>query len=194
MKQLAGTLNRGWLGVLGLILALTGISTLLVATGLLSGPVSGSRVIPSDASSWLALPWVVLVVAVLGVVLAVLAVAWLSAQYPRTNTLRTLRFHDDPRGGLTTCDPGALCDVVEEDLRRLPAVSTADVLLRGTAASPEVSIRVSVDDRAEISTLLEGIRTPVLSDMSSAIGAPLSHVAVRVDIERGKRETRSVTL
>lgn len=194
MRQFAGILNRGWLAVLGIALLLGGLYVALASFGLLPGPEQDSRLVSADAGSLLDPAWVAIVLAVLGVLLGLCALSWLGAQFPRVNRARALRIHDDAARGLTTCPPKALSDAVEEDLKTLPGVASADAILRGTAKEPELSIRVGIDDRADLATVLHSIRTDVVSDLSTALNTTMSGLAVRVDIEHSKRNTSSITL
>lgn len=194
MKQFAGTLNRGWLALIGIALILAGVYVVLVSFGLLPGPREDSRLVSAGAGSVLEAAWVAIVLAVLGVLLALVALSWLGAQFPRVNRARPLRIHDDAVSGLTTCPPKAISTAVEEDLKMVPGVASADAVLRGTAKDPELSIRVGVDDRADLATVLASIRTGVVADVSTALDTTVSRLGVRVDIENGKRETSSITL
>ncbi len=194
MRQFAGTLNRGWLAVLGTALILGGVYVVLASFGLLPGPKQDSRLVSADAGPLLDRAWVAVGIAVLGVLLGLCALAWLGAQFPRANRPGPLRLHDDAVRGLTTCPPKALSDAVEDDLKALPGVASADAILRGTAKEPELSIRVGVDDRADLSAVLHSIRTDVVSNLSTALDTTMSRLAVRVDIEHGKRDTASITL
>lgn len=194
MRQYAGTLNRGWLGLLGALAILGGLYVILASVGVLPGPEKGSKVNATKFSSFFDRSEVAVGVAIVGAIIGVLALAWLIAQIPRTNKARPIRFHDDATRGLTLCAPGVLTAAVEEDIRSLPSVTSADAVLRGTAASPELTMRVGMDDRADLNALMRDLHVDVVSNFTTAMGTPPSHLGVILEVERGKRTTDSVTL
>lgn len=194
MRQYAGTLNRSWLALLGALALLGGLYVIVASAGALPGPENGSKVDAKQFSSVLDRTEVLVGVAVVGAILGVLAFAWLIAQFPRTNKARPIRFHDDATRGLTLCDPGVVTAAVETDLRSLASVTSADAVLRGTAAAPELTMRVGFDDRADLQTLMRDLRTEVIANFATAMGTPPSRLGVLLDVERGKRTTDSVTI
>jgi len=200
MRRTAATANRIWLAVTGIVALLAGIVGILIATGLLRtvGAALGmdlSRPAPADHLSGagtraaLSITWVVMLVAVAGVVLGLLALAWLIAQIPRTDPARPFRLHDDARDGLTRCDPAVLTTAVETQIQRLPRVHSADAVLRGTAQDPELTVKVTVGERADVPALLHHIQTHVAHDLGQALDTRLSRLAVQVEI--GATKTRS---
>jgi hypothetical protein len=205
MRQLAGGLNRGWLAVIGIVLLVVGAAAALATTGVLgqllaaagvtwSGPAGGSPVVDGGATGLLAQPVAVVALAVLGVILGLLGLAWLLAQIPRTNAAQPYRLHDDAVTGLTVCPPDVLATAVADDIRSYAGVNGASAVLRGTSGAPELTVKVSADDRTDLRSLLTAIRTEAATNLSTALDAPLAHLGVQLDIDRGKRTTSSVTL
>ena len=205
MRQLAGTLNRGWLAVIGVLLLLIGLAATLATTGVLGqlltmigtgGPhlrrTAPWWMVPRAACSPNRSPFVAL--AVLGVILAVLGIAWLLAQIPRTNAARPFRLHDDATTGLTVCPPDVLADAVADEVKTYSGVNGASAVLRGTSRAPELTLKVSADDRTDLRGLLASIRTQAAQNLSTALDTPIAHLGVQLDIDRGKRTTSSVTL
>ncbi len=205
MRQLAGGLNRGWLALIGVLLLVVGIAGALATTGVLGqllaatgtglpAPAAGSPVVDAGATGLLAQPVVIVAVAVVGVILAVLGLAWLLAQIPRTNAAQPYRLHDDAVSGLTVCPPDVLATAVADDIKTYAGVNAASAVLRGTSGAPELTVKVSADDRTDLRSLLTAIRTDAAANLSTALDAPLAHLGVQLDIDRGKRTTSSVTL
>lgn len=206
MRQLAGSLNRGWLAVIGLVLLLAGLIGVLATTGALTqllastgtgwtAPPGGSPVLDTDAAGGLvSQPVAVVAIALVGVILALLGLAWLLAQIPRTNAARPYRLHDDATTGLTVCPPDVLAAAVADDVASYPGVTGATAVFRGTARAPELTLRVSADDRTDLRALVSAIRTDAVRNVETALDAPVTRLAVQLDIDRGKRTTSSVTL
>lgn len=205
MRQLSGRLNRTWLAVIGIILLLTGLVGGMIALGLLNralaatgvgvtGPPPADRVLPTGTAGFLDQPVVVAGVGVLGVVLGIIGLAWLLAQIPRTNAAKPFRLHDDARRGLTVCDPDVLTHAVEADTEALPGVTHADAILRGTAAQPELTLKVTANDRADVRELVHALQTEIAGHLAVAMETPVRHLAAQVDITTSRRTADSVTL
>lgn len=194
MKQYAGRFNRTWLAIVGLVLVLGGVYTILLGTAVAPGPATSDPLVNSDVSSAFDQPWAAIIIAAVGVVIALFALWWLVKQIPRTNPGRPFRLQDDAARGLTVCKPSVLSEAVQDDLTALAGVRSADAVLRGTSKDPELTVRVGVDDRADVQALLHDIHTDVAPRLAAALDAPVKHLAVRVDIERGKRKTDSVAV
>ncbi len=205
MRQLAGGLNRGWLAVIGVVLLVVGAAATLATTGVLgqllavsgtgwSAPAGGSPVVDDAATGLLAQPVAIVAVAVVGLILALVGLAWLLAQIPRTNAARPYRLHDDAVSGLTVCPPDVLATAVADDIKSYAGVNAASAVLRGTSGAPELTVKVSADDRTDLRTLVAAIRDDAAANLSTALDAPLARLGVQLDIDRGKRTTSSVTL
>ncbi|MEO7751907.1 MAG: hypothetical protein ABIS35_00690 [Terracoccus sp.] len=198
MRQFATGLNRTWLAVIGVLLLLLGLAAAAIGTGLLAsatsaGPTSGDRVIGSGAAATFASTGAIVAVLLVGLVVALLGLGWLLAQVPRTNAADDYRLQDDATTGLTTISPAVLTDAVSAQLQTLPGVTAADAVLRGTAARPELTVRLTANDRTDVPALLRSIRSGAVGDLAAAMGAPLSRLGVQVDISPERRSSDSVT-
>lgn len=202
MRQFATGLNRTWLAVVGVLLLLAGLAGTAIGTGLLSsvtgssttGPQPSDPTVGAGIGDVFASGAAVTGVGLVGLLLALLGLGWLLAQVPRTNAAGTLRLHDDPTQGLTTIGPAVLTDAVSEDVRTLPGVTDADAVLRGTANEPELTLRLTANDRTDIQALLTSIQDVVVTNLQTAVGAPLARLGVQVDISPERRTADRVTI
>ncbi|MET0695403.1 MAG: alkaline shock response membrane anchor protein AmaP [Propionibacteriaceae bacterium] len=205
MRQTASRLNRSWLTVLGLLLLLAGLAVVLIGTGSLrplaaavglrlSGPAAADLLFGAATSTALGLSWVVLLLAFVGLVLAVLAVLWLLVQIPRTNEAKAFRLHDSAADGLTRCSPDVLTDAVERQLKALPDVQSASAVLRGTAQQPDLTVRVTAHERADLPQLLNTISTRVANDVGEALDTRLRRLGVQVEIGVSKNNTHQIVV
>jgi hypothetical protein len=205
MRQTAARLNRAWLTVLGLLLLLSGLAVLVVGTGLLrpiatavgvsrNRPGPTDRLFGSATSHALTLPWVALLLALAGLVVALLAVLWLLAQIPRSNSAKPFRLHDSVTAGLTRCAPSVLTDAVEAQVKGLPDVQNAAAVLRGTASRPDLTVKVTVSDRADVPRLLHTIATRVAEDLGEALDTQLSRLSVQVEIGTTRSSSHQITV
>lgn len=205
MRQHPGGLNRAWLTVVGLVVILAGVIAAAIALGLLGSVLAATRApvtapAPTDSvlapgiGDFLDQQPVVIGVGILGVLLAVLGLLWLVAQIPRTNAAKPFRLHDDATRGLTVVQPDALTGAVEAEVEVLPGVTKVDAVLRGTAAEPELTVQVAANDRADIAGLLHSLQTDIAAHLATALGRPLKHLAVQVDITTTRRTADHVIL
>lgn len=205
MRQHAAGLNRFWISVVGLVLLLAGAAGLVIATGQLAPlgravgldldrPSPDRKVFGSATASAFGLSWVVLVVAVVGAVLALLGLAWLIAQVPRTNAARPLRLEDDSEHGLTRCAPGVVTDAVEAQIADLPGVESVSAVLRGDAARPDLTVKVTAGDRSDIGRLLQQIEAGPVRDLGDALDAQVRRLGVQVEVGSSARRRDRITV
>ena len=202
MRQRSGPLNRAWLAVIGLVVLLAGIVAALIALGLLARiitaigiglavPVTSSKVLGSGVGAFFDQP---VAVGLLGVILGVIGLAWLMAQIPRTNAAKPFRLQDDAARGVTICRADVLTDAVEADAERLLGVADASAVLRGTARQPELTLKVTVNDRTDIQRLLHSLQAETAARLVSAMETPLKHLAVQVDVTTGRPTADRITI
>lgn len=205
MRQTAARLNRAWLTVIGVILLLAGLLTVVIGSGLLApttravgvkldGPTPSDRLFATATTSVLSLSWVVVVMAAIGVVLALLGLAWLGAQIPRSNEAKPFRLHDEAETGLTRCAPSVLTDAVEAQIEALPGVQAASGVLRGTAQRPDLTVRVTASDRSDVPALLQTLQNEVAVDFGQAFDTQLYRLGVQIEIDTVKSRSDRITL
>lgn len=204
MRVFSSGLNRTWLAIVGLVLLLAGAVATMVATGLLTKVVSGNAVssVPKSsqkllepgATDFFAGQGVIIGVAAIGVVLTLLGVAWLIAQVPHTRSARPFRLRDDASMGLTSASPDVLTDAVVSDVETLPGVNNASAVLRGTAAQPQLTIKLTASDRTDVRALLAALHAGPVARLSQALDTTVEHLGVQVDVSPERRTSDSVTL
>ena len=202
MRQRSGLLNRAWLAVIGLVVLLAGIVAALIALGLLARittaigiglgvPVTSSKVLGPGVGAFFDQP---VAVGLLGVILGVIGLAWLMAQIPRTNAAKPFRLQDDAARGVTICRADVLTDAVEADAERLLGVADASAVLRGTARQPELTLKVTVNDRTDIQRLLHSLQAETAARLVSAMETPLKHLAVQVHVTTSRPTADQITI
>ena len=202
MRERSGLLNRALLAVIGLVVLLAGIVAALIALGLLARittaigiglgvPVTSSKVLGPGVGAFFDQP---VAVGLLGVILGVIGLAWLMAQIPRTNAAKPFRLQDDAARGVTICRADVLTDAVEADAERLLGVADASAVLRGTARQPELTLKVTVNDRTDIQRLLHSLQAETAARLVSAMETPLKHLAVQVDVTTGRPTADRITI
>lgn len=179
MRAHAGTANRFWLTILGLLCLAAGIWALALAAGItgsaaqpvLSGPPE--QVTGPEYAAWIALGG--------GVLLAILGLWWILAQIPRRRPAGTFRLQEDPARGITACEPGVLAAAVEHEANQIPGVVGSSALLRGTADEPDLTLKVTVNARADIREVLHRIQTSVVPHLVTSLENPLHSLGIRIE-------------
>ena len=127
-----------------------------------------------------------LLAVLVGLVVALLGLAWLLAQIPRKHEAKPFRLHDDAETGLTRVAPGVLTDAVEAQTKNIPGVSGAAAVLRGSVERPDLTLRVTVDDRSSVPAVLERIHREVAADLAGALDTRLARLGVQVEVSSAK--------
>ena len=197
MRRTAAAANRTGLIILGLIALLIGLAVLAIGFGL-TAPIAPALEAGADlgpVASVLALPYAAVIAVFVALILAVIGLRWLSAQVPRKDFAKPFRMQADARTGLTTVNAEVIAEAVAADLEATDGVSDAQVILRGTARSPELLIHVDADERADIDAVIADVAERAAGNASIALGAPLSAVALEIGIARTRsRRQRSVNV
>jgi hypothetical protein len=196
MRQRAGTLNRIWLAVLGLLALACGTGLLLQAAGALQGLLgtapAGEKVLTGDLHSFAAQSWAPILLLIVGVVIGVLGFLWAIAQIPRKNPAEPYRLHADAAQGRTLCDPSVLAAAVEDQVNTLPGVLTSSALLRGSADQPDLTLKLTVTGRADIRDLLGRLEATALPDLATALEAPLRRCRLQIEVTARPQSTGTV--
>lgn len=195
MRRAPARLNRIWLALTGLALILGSLVGVVIAFDLgasfpsmgVPWPGPGEALLPEG--EWRAAPWLPGALAGLGALVALLGLAWLVVQLPRAHSGTPFRLHDSASRGLTRLAPEVLAEAVEEQTRSLPGVRGASVVVHGLAARPEIAMRLSVADTADVARTLAQVETEVVAGVSTALDGEVGRLAVVVDVDR--RSTRS---
>ncbi|MCC3281914.1 alkaline shock response membrane anchor protein AmaP [Arthrobacter caoxuetaonis] len=184
MRHHAGATNRTWLIIIGAVLLAAGILSLLLSAGALGGMMPGpdSAVLPDGPETLLQPDWVAPSVLIGGIILGILGLWWLLAEVPRKKGASGFRLQEDPARGITTCEPGVLARAVEQDANSVPGVVDSSVLLRGTADSPDVAMRLTVNERSDIQESLRRVCSDVLPNLSQALETPLHTVGISLEV------------
>jgi hypothetical protein len=187
MRQHAGALNRTWLVILGILALAGGVLILLIASGTLHAMnpttvAAESPVVTRDLHTAFGLASAAAIVMVAGVVLGTLGLLWILAQIPRRNTADRYRLHKDPASGTTVCETSVLGSAVENQINTLPGVVGSSALLRGTATEPDLTMKVTVTNRADIQDVLHRINTKVIPDLSTALETPLRQTGIQLEV------------
>lgn len=181
--------NRTILILLGLILLAAGVLGLVLSFGGFGAQPAESPVLPEQLRSFADQnAWFWWVVALAGVLLALLALRWLLAQL-RTDRVSRLDLTDDDRAGVTTVHTGAVCDAVEDEARTFRGVSGATAHIRG--ARDTMDLRVDLTDRADIADVRSKLEDVLVPHLRQALDDP--HMPVDIELRLGRTSDRGLT-
>jgi len=202
MRHAPSRLNRTWLAVVGLVVVVLGALVTGVATGAWSSvlPADVLDRLPGRDEAVIASPdgwdvsWVAVVVGLVALVVAVASARWLLAQVPRRREAKDLRLHGSSVTGLTTCAPSVVTEAVEEQARSLAGVSGASAVLRGSVRTPDLTVHLVVDDRADLGEVLREADTVLAASVVTALDTRLARLGVLVDVQRTRRTNDQITV
>ncbi|MDQ1058176.1 hypothetical protein QFZ23_002077 [Arthrobacter globiformis] len=187
MRQHAGALNRTWLVILGILALAGGVLILLAASGTLHAMspatvAAENPVVTGDLHTVFEPASVTAIVLVAGILLGALGLLWILAQIPRRNPADRYRLHQDPASGTTLCEASVLGSAVENQINTLPGVVGSSALLRGSAREPDLTMKVTVNNRADIQDILHSINARVIPDLSTALETPLRRTGIQLEV------------
>lgn len=202
MRHAPSRLNRTWLAVVGLVLLVLGALVTGVATGAWASVLPADVVddLPGQDDAVIASPagwdasWVPVLVGVVALVVALASARWLIAQVPRRHEAKDLRLHGSSLTGLTACAPSVLTDAVEEQAQALAGVSSPSAVLRGSVRSPDLTIHLVVDDRADLGEVLREADSVLAASVVTALDTRLARLGVLVDVQRTRRTADQITV
>jgi hypothetical protein len=204
-------LNRILILIIGLAMIIAAAVMLLIGSGLAAGwgspwlrpiadgagvrlPGAGDPVMITDGLAQLTGPTVLIILAVAGVVLALIGLAWVIALIPRPTPAPAFRLHADPGSGVITIEPKVLAGAVERQLDRLPGVTAARVTIRGALAQPDVDLSITIDEQADLADLVDRVHSAILPALADALETRLRRVAVVLQIGRRSDSDSEVTI
>lgn len=179
MRQHAGTANRVWLTILGLLCLAAGVYALLLATGVVGS--SADPVLSGPPENVTGPDYAPVVAVFAGLLLGLLGLWWILAQIPRRLAAGTFRLHENAARGITVCNPSVLAAAVQNDTDRIPGVVGSTALLRGTAEEPDLTLKVTVNARSDIRDVVDRIQRTVIPNLASALETPLHSVGIMLE-------------
>ena len=186
MRHHAGAINRTWLIILGIIVLAAGVASILYSSGLMASMTGGNLAGAGDpvlsAGTDILETASAAAVLVVGLILGLLALWWILAEVPRRRAAAGYRLQEDPARGITRCETGVLAAAVENDAGSLPGDVNSWALLRGTADSPDLALRLTLNERADIQEALRRVRAEVLPNLSQALEVPLHTAGIALEV------------
>lgn len=119
---------------------------------------------------------------------------WLVRQVPRRGLATPFRLTDDLEQGLTRVAPGVLSEAVEHQLESFGGVSKATAQLRGSVRDPELTVRVTADERTDLRELVSQIQQQTVPDLQTALDTTVTRLGVQVEVDRVRSGAGHVTL
>lgn len=198
MRTRAAALNRFWLSVIGLVLiavgalgALAGLGSVARWTGRLPAQ---APVLPERAQRWIDITPGVLAMLAVGVLLVLAGLGWLVRMLPRRDVTAGYRLHDRVESGLTRVETRAIAEVLSQRLEAHPAVTSGQVLLRGSAAAPALTLKVRMSDDADPAEVRRWVSETVLAEFATALEVEPASAAVLFEVDRAPLRRASETV
>lgn len=129
------------------------------------------------------------VVAVVAVILGLLALRWLLAQFG-TDRIHSLDLEPDTTTGATTVHTSAVTDALSAEIESYRGVARAAARLIGSEHDPDLVLAVTVQDRADLGALRDRIEEHAIAHARAALSAPTLPVRLQVSFAPGGRRVR----
>ncbi|WP_061298693.1 hypothetical protein [Herbidospora cretacea] len=182
--------NRTGLVVLGLILLPAGATALARGLGLFGATAARTPLLPNPVSTFAgASSWFWPAVAVGGVVLGVIGLSWLLAQF-RVDRLNRMRLESGP-SGVTEITGRQAGETLAGQVSAYRGVRRARASLRGKPDAPALDLRVTSQDPAHPDALITRLHDEALPDLRTALGLERLPALIRLRFGPGGR-TREV--
>jgi hypothetical protein len=189
MSRRANVINRVVLTVLGLLLLAAGGLGLALSVGAFGAWRATYPVLPQEVSTFLdERPWFWWVIAGVLLLIAVLALLWLLAQFKTDRTTRLDRT-TDAREGYTTLHASALTNAVEDEARGITGVTSVSANVR-EHRGPRVFLRVELADTADIGEVRTRLENEVVAHLREGVDDP--RFPVTIELRPGASRTRNV--
>ena len=181
--------NRTVLVLIGLVLLAAGVGGLLLSLDLIAGGTGRWPVVPDPVaefatSTWW-LPWAV---AAAAVVVALLGLWWLLAQF-RVDWPSHLDLTGDRPDGTTTLAAGALTDAVEYDAASIRGVASASASLR-SQPTRRLELTVDLAAFADVGEVRRRLEQQTAARARQVIDQP--NLPIRIELRPTRRERRLV--
>ena len=182
-------INRTVLALIGLVLLAAGVGGLLlsfdmIANGTRQWPVVPDLVVQfANSTPWL--PWAA---AAAAVVVALLGLWWLLAQF-RVDWPGQLDLTGDRPDGTTTLATGALTDAVEDDAASIRGVTGASASLR-SQPTRRLELTVDLAAFADLGEVRRSLEQQTAARTRQVIDQP--NLPIRIELRPTRRERRLV--
>jgi hypothetical protein len=179
--------NRTALTLLGLLLLVTGTAGLVTSIGGFGKAFSHRTLFDNRVSRWIGDHghWLWPVAAVLGAILALLALRWLIALLLSGDRAGDLNIKTkDRRLGRTTLRPGALSDALSTEIESYRGVHAAKARVLGDPHRPQLVVTVTAHGGADVAALRHRIEADALAHARQALDSPDLPIQLDLDVSR----------
>ncbi len=191
MGPRAGLRNRLRLVIVGVLVFAGGGLALARGFGAFGDRRAHSPLLTRTESSYAAHHgWFWPVVAALAIVVALLALRWLMLQL-RRDRVHTLSLEADRSHGVTRLPASAAAAALEEEIGDYRGVRSAEAKLTRDPASPELTLIVALDDRADSGQLRRRVEGEALPNFRQALSLDELPTRLRWKVQSGKPKRRT---
>jgi hypothetical protein len=184
--------NRILLILLALILLAAGIAGILAGADVFGRHVDRRHLTDNPVSRYIGhhSVWFWPVVALAGVIVALLALRWLIAVLTPPPRAGDITIPTDRTVGRTALDSNALTDAVTDEIDSYRGVDTSHAKVYGGPADPQLAITVSTASDADIAEIRRRIEDGALAHTRQALDRP--DLPITLDITLGNRQLSRV--
>lgn len=168
----ADRINRTMLIVLALLLIAVGLDAGAASIGLWGTGTEHSQLMDNPTGRYFGAQgvWLWAAIAFAALIIGLLALRWLIALLFSTDRSGDLLIQSSTGAGRTTLDHGALADAVVEEIEGYRGVDSARARLIGDPDDPELVVRATLEETADLAELRQRIESEALTHARQALG------------------------
>lgn len=181
MNRGAGGVNRMGLTLLGLILLTAGGLAAARALGVFGAGAAGQPLLTDDIAAFARTrPWFWPAVAAAGVIIGVVGLSWLLAQF-RHDRRGRWRVDAHP-SGVTEVDSRPAGQALAAQVAAHPGVRRAHAVLRGPSDAPRLDLRITARESADLDDLVTRLHDEAIPDLRGTLGLTRLPTRVRLHL------------
>jgi hypothetical protein len=183
------TANRTVLLLIGVVFVAAGAGGLLLSLNLLGGDTGPLPVVPKSVAGYATgTPWLPWAVAGAAVVVALLGLCWLLAQF-RVDWPTQLDLTGDRLDGNTTLSAGALTDAIEDDAASILGVTDASASLR-SQPTRRLDLTVDLAAFADLGEVRQRLEEQTVTRTRQVIDQPT--LPIWIEVRPTRRDRRLI--
>lgn len=181
--------NRFGLALLGLVLIAAGAASLAAGAGVFGSGPARAELFGGPIPGWLARPWVPYAFAAAAIIVALVALRWLTAQ-GGTDAVGRLRMETEPSSGTIEMPSLVARGALAEQVGRYPGVRRVRVHLTESRHDPNVRLDLTLNADADVAAVWQRCRQEGIEQLRGALELDRLPAVIRMSMTAPPKNPR----